>query len=267
MSRAPIPAKHQKTVLLRSGNRCAFTNCRERLVTEDEHTRAMSTTGEIAHIRAESPGGPRHDSSLSVEERNSPDNLIYLCHAHHKLIDDNPDRYPVDSLVAMKEFHEKNIDRIQSLYAGEVTHKELSDVCQNLVASQRAPRSANLKPPLTYDEKISLNGLTAPVKTNLQDAFVMVHHVTGFVKLMDSTVKNYGRKLSLSVYGFYIDAESKQLTPNQIYDEIIESISQESLLPIGPELATAAHSVAAYLFERCEIFENSQPSSRPILVD
>jgi hypothetical protein len=45
--------------------------------------------GEAAHITAAAPGGPRYDESLSVEERRSIENAIFLCSCCADMIDKN----------------------------------------------------------------------------------------------------------------------------------------------------------------------------------
>lgn len=43
--------------------------------------------GEAAHITAASEGGPRYDPNLTHEQRISFDNGIWLCKAHHRIVD------------------------------------------------------------------------------------------------------------------------------------------------------------------------------------
>lgn len=62
--------------------------------------------GEISHIKASQPGGPRHDQSQTDEQRNGFDNLLLLCPTHHKVVDDDPESYTVERLVKMKMQHE-----------------------------------------------------------------------------------------------------------------------------------------------------------------
>lgn len=64
-----------------------------------------SLIGEIAHIVGERSNAARGNSSLSLEERNEPENLLLLCRDHHKIIDDDPQLYPVDQLHRIKEQH------------------------------------------------------------------------------------------------------------------------------------------------------------------
>ncbi len=65
-----------------SGNVCAFPECSSPLVEP-----IGTITGEICHIRARKPGGPRFDSSQSPTDRHAYKNLILLCGQHHKIVD------------------------------------------------------------------------------------------------------------------------------------------------------------------------------------
>lgn len=59
--------------------------------------------GKAAHITAASPGGPRYDPSLTVEERADISNGIWLCSNHADLIDKDEKRFPVDVLRKWKQ--------------------------------------------------------------------------------------------------------------------------------------------------------------------
>jgi hypothetical protein len=61
----------------------------------------LSINVEVAHIRAEKPGGPRFDATFT--EVNSEPNLVLLCHKHHKWVDRHPDAYPTEELLTWKE--------------------------------------------------------------------------------------------------------------------------------------------------------------------
>lgn len=86
-----------------SGNRCAFPACTAALVDE-----LGSVTGEICHIRAKSPEGPRYAAEQSEEARHGFDNLLLMCHQHHKRIDDDWHNYPCEALLKIKRYHETN---------------------------------------------------------------------------------------------------------------------------------------------------------------
>lgn len=97
--RNPSPVDLKKLFAL-SGNRCAFPKCTDTIVN------GSTLIGEICHIRAANPGGPRYDSEQSAEDRHGFQNLILLCRNHHKVIDDDIESYTVDRLQKMKSTHE-----------------------------------------------------------------------------------------------------------------------------------------------------------------
>jgi hypothetical protein len=98
-SRSPVSITIVRALFAASPNVCAYTGCGEKL-TDPAWKEANA---EIAHICGERPGAPRFDPAMSVDERNSYDNLMLLCPKHHKLIDRlDPDRHTVEVLREMK---------------------------------------------------------------------------------------------------------------------------------------------------------------------
>lgn len=101
-----IQLKTHKMLWGRSGNLCAFPNCKKELVMDVSETDDMSVVGEEAHIVARENEGPRGKSELTSEQRNKYGNLILLCSIHHKIIDDHPNNYSVTWLQEHKKAHE-----------------------------------------------------------------------------------------------------------------------------------------------------------------
>lgn len=99
-----IPLAQQRRLLQRSGNMCAFPDCRLLLTAEGTPDDPVVVLGEMAHIVGESPGGPRGMSPLTAKQRNMYANLILLCNQHHQLIDSEGAlaTYTVERLTAMK---------------------------------------------------------------------------------------------------------------------------------------------------------------------
>ena len=85
--------KTVKRLFAVSNNRCAFPACESPLV---EVTGTI--TGDIAHIRASSPNGPRYDPAQCDEDRHSFGNLMLLCGRHHTIIDTEINEYSVPTL-------------------------------------------------------------------------------------------------------------------------------------------------------------------------
>lgn len=102
-----MKTKDVKILWGRSGNRCAFPGCKIELTPDG----ATSTLGEMAHIVADSPNGPRGESTLTPDERDQYSNLILLCPTHHTQIDSNPEEWTVERLVRIKAEHENWVSR------------------------------------------------------------------------------------------------------------------------------------------------------------
>ena len=84
-----------------SGNACANPECRKILIENGIHL------GEIAHISAVSPNGPRYDPNMDDNERRDYKNLILLCPECHNKIDTTSEDYPIELLYSWKKNHEK----------------------------------------------------------------------------------------------------------------------------------------------------------------
>jgi 5-methylcytosine-specific restriction endonuclease McrA len=99
-----IGLKTRKMLWGRSGGLCAI--CREPLFEDESETDDPSVLGEECHIVAREKDGPRGDDPLPEEKRDLYANLILLCLKHHKIIDDQPDKYPVPELLRIKQEQE-----------------------------------------------------------------------------------------------------------------------------------------------------------------
>ena len=64
--------------------------------------------GEVCHIEAAAEGGPRFNPGMANEDRRRANNLILLCHEHHRVVDDVDNcSYSVQSLRDMKKVHQE----------------------------------------------------------------------------------------------------------------------------------------------------------------
>lgn len=91
----------------RAGYRCSNPTCRRgTYMPNPANSMTAMNQGVAAHIKAASPGGPRYDTTMSPEQRKSPDNGIWLCQWCAKVIDAAPDAYPVETLLAWKNHAE-----------------------------------------------------------------------------------------------------------------------------------------------------------------
>jgi hypothetical protein len=123
-----ISAKDIKILWSRALGRCSMAECRKRLLTEasDAVSSGVTVLGEHCHIVGERETSPRGVSTLSQTDRDRYPNLILLCAEHHKIVDDDPETWPVERLHQIKADHEVWVeslvpesldDEIETLYA------------------------------------------------------------------------------------------------------------------------------------------------------
>lgn len=95
-----------RVIAQRAGHRCSF--CRAQTAGPQIDESKALNVGVAAHITAASPGGPRFDATLSVEDRRRPENGIWLCQTHAKLVDNDPIRFTVETLRGWKSAAEQD---------------------------------------------------------------------------------------------------------------------------------------------------------------
>jgi guanylate kinase len=107
-----VSSTDMKLLWARAGNQCSMPGCTEVLVTDG------ICYGEVAHIRASSPEGPR---GTEIEGPDTYDNLILLCRRHHRQVDASPEEWPPERLALIKQAHE---DSVQSAIQRWKQHSE-----------------------------------------------------------------------------------------------------------------------------------------------
>lgn len=112
--RDEFPERIKRIIAERAGHRCSYPSCRAATYGPQENSAGSINIGIAAHICAASPGGPRFDSAMSAEQRVHPDNGIWLCQTHAKLVDNDPQHYPVAELLRWK----KEAEGMASLLVG-----------------------------------------------------------------------------------------------------------------------------------------------------
>ena len=84
----------------RAGGKCSM--CKRATFGPNDDPHKAICIGQAAHISAAAPDGPRYDPKMTVEERTSAKNGLWLCSNCHLLIDRNPKEYPIERLNAIK---------------------------------------------------------------------------------------------------------------------------------------------------------------------
>lgn len=97
----------------RAGGRCEFDGCNKYLL-EHHLTLTAGNYAQVAHIVAFSEDGPRGKKNRP-SNINNVQNLMLMCPACHKLVDDEPDKFSRLTLEGYKKRHEERILHVTSL--------------------------------------------------------------------------------------------------------------------------------------------------------
>ncbi|MEQ9452511.1 MAG: hypothetical protein RJQ07_13090 [Pseudomonadales bacterium] len=98
-----------KVLFALSGNRCAYPDCIQPVISKSTEHSDDLVVAQISHIYAISIDGPRGKKGLSEKELNSPSNLLLLCPTHHVIIDGQHETYPAQTLLDWKNTHESRV--------------------------------------------------------------------------------------------------------------------------------------------------------------
>lgn len=97
------------TLAKRSAHCCSNPSCGSITSGPTSDPNNSVNVGEAAHIYGAHPGSARYNPLMSSMKRSSISNAIWLCSNCHKLIDDDPVRYPAGLLFEWQREHEKDI--------------------------------------------------------------------------------------------------------------------------------------------------------------
>ena len=102
LQRQKLTEGDRRHIIAMSGGRC--NKCRKQLFLENEFGE-KARLGDDAHIVAASEDGPRGNSGLKATERASSANILLLCKNCHAEVDQQPEKYPTDALMQMRDEH------------------------------------------------------------------------------------------------------------------------------------------------------------------
>jgi hypothetical protein len=211
----------EKALFAKSGNRCAFQNCSVVLVDDNGYN-----IGEIGHITANNPGGPRYDATLTDKERNASSNLLVLCSNHHTLIDSDVETYSVDVLQQMKIEAERNQARKSAL--GKPSHLRIvADNSAVIVNSPGAIQNNTLNV-RTTQKRIQISAPSGTIGANA-DAKSYVKHLIDLYN--EFTKSEPSREREFSFGAIYTNIKSKfgcqwELVSLSRFEELCDYLKQ-----------------------------------------
>ena len=237
-------------VALPSGNRCAFPGCNQTL-TVDGNTSNTVVIGEVAHIAGEKPGSARYDKSMSDEQRNHRDNLIYLCRNHHAQIDKQYSEYSVDNLRQMKTNHEQKVREAIADAFQEVGFQELMEVTNwiNTIKSEASDQDFSLIPP---EDKLRRNKLGNRSRNIVTMGLSVAQNVKKFIEASTQTDPEFPDRLKNGFLMEYYRLKTEGFTGDELFN-LMCGFAQRGITQ--PVKQSAGIAVLVYLFEACEVFE------------
>lgn len=103
---------------------CSNPFCRRPTIGSDAIGNKAINIGEAAHITAAQPGGPRYDPTLTLKERKSEKNGIWLCRNHAAMIDRDETCFTVGMLKNWKRDAERKANNkiIKGYFSDETVY-------------------------------------------------------------------------------------------------------------------------------------------------
>jgi hypothetical protein len=243
--------KDLKLLFSKAAGRCAFPDCRKECIIVGQNPATPVLTSEIAHIIASSDDGPRGDSNFPESERDRYNNLLLLCHEHHRLVDDedNYHDYPAVQLRRWKQDHESWVLESLTEAVPQVNSAELEGVCARIIGKRRYIGDMEMIPP---EEKIRKNELSSDTEALLLVGSAMHTRVSSFLVEMSVLEATFTERLIASFRSEY----QRQFDAGLRGDELFEALHSFAIHDSHSFVRKAAGlGVLTYLFTTCEVFE------------
>ena len=234
----------------RSGGLCTFPDCGVICVLPANDNDPAVTLGVIAHIESLSDDGPRANPSLTIQQRNSYNNLIILCGTHHTQVDAQPNTYTVELLRTWKAAQEERHEEFLVQAMRDITFTELAQITNSIVNGEQPPISPiTAVPP---QEKMARNGLTEQSSRLFTMGLVQTQLVQRYVETTSSLDRTFVPRLTSGFIDQYQQQTQAGLQGDALFAEMFRFSAQgRSEL----QYQSAGLAVLVYLFERCEVFE------------
>jgi hypothetical protein len=246
----PVSTSTKILLAMRSGGVCALPNCGRHL-TYDAVVGTDTYVAEAAHIKGEKAGSARHDTSMSPDERNAIDNLMYLCADHHTIIDKVKADWPVEKLIAIKADHERRVRETMIEAFADVAFPQLASAVSWISAqpSLIGVVSFDVTRP---DAKIRKNALSNSSRNIILGGLVSRATVAAYVEAEAKLDPDFPEKLKSGFLTEYYALKHRGHAGDELF-ELMCAFSQQGLRSQADR--TAGLAVLVYLFEICDVFE------------
>jgi hypothetical protein len=243
-----VTASTEKLLALRSGGFCAIPGCGKSLATDATDVSPAKVRGQIAHIAGSRPGAARFDSTMTDSERDSIDNLIFVCRDHHADIDSQPETYTTEHLKRIKGEHELSVRGVLARELAQMTFVELAAVSDAFAKiAESVPVDSNLL--LTpVAEKVAKNDLAA-IAEDIRLGASRVTVVRDFIQQQTKLDATFSDRLRFGFISLYSKYRYEGKNPVDAYLELVAYARRYSKTNAAPL------AIVYTLFEACDIFE------------
>lgn len=155
-------AEIKERLAKRVGMLCSNPFCRQPTSGPATAANKSVNIGAAAHITAASPLGARYDASMSTEMRRSIDNGIWCCQNCAKFIDNDAERFPVDTLKQWKSQAEEASRKSIEQPRNDATRNPGSDPMENV-------RCALIRNSLDFDRTLDSHAHTTQSLLSIED--------------------------------------------------------------------------------------------------
>jgi len=248
-----LAAKDSVKLLLamRSGNLCANPDCACTLGSDNKDKSGDVVVGEAAHIRGEKPKAARYDPTMTDDERNHSDNLIYLCPTCHTLVDKQRDRFSVELLHEWKSSHEAKVYKAIQAGFADVSYKELEYVTKSFMETFPADYEP-VGPVISPKDKIVKNNLSTRILVVIRSGLALSREITEFLKIVSQDDPSFPERLKAGFLQEYYRLKRLEFVGDELF-EMMCRFAQQGLT--DQTSRSAGLAVLCYLFESCDIFE------------
>lgn len=234
----------------RSGDRCAFPRCERTLSVDGEQSNPV-VTGEAAHIAGENDGAARYDKSMSEEQRNHYNNLIYLCGDHHTQIDKQAGEFPVERLLRLKSEHEAKVREAMAEAFVGVGFPELAEATKWIMQVQPGQASQDFSL-IAPEEKLKKNALGNGSRIVVTMGLSLAREVGAYIESAAQTDGDFPERLKVGFLTEYYRLRKDGHVGDNLFD-LMCRFAQRGLQEQARRSAGIA--VLVYLFETCEVFD------------
>jgi hypothetical protein len=208
-------------------------------------------TGVAAHIAGENERAARFDASMTDEQRNHYENLIYLCGDCHTRIDKQEHDFPVQRLAAMRAKHERGVREAMAGAFAKVGFPELEEATQWILRVQpnQARNDFSLIPP---EDKLKKNDLKNGSRVIITMGLSVAREVRAYVESVSQSDSDFPERLKAGFLTQYYALKQEGHAGEDLFD-LMCSFARRGF--DNEAKRSAGLAVLVYLFEACEVFE------------